>query len=125
MTTFFAQAPTTVGATKTHSAPRALLVGMIFAIAFLGAMAYGAAAAHADADTGSGNFLGALSSKGIRFTSPQAVIATARQVCEELDSGKQTSDVANEVMAQTNLDGYHAGYFIGASIGAMCPRHSQ
>jgi hypothetical protein len=123
MTTFLA--PATVGGPRTHSAPRALFAGLILAIAFLGAMAYYAAAAHADADTGGSNFLGALSSKGIRFTSPQAVIITARQVCEELDQGKQTSDVANEVMAQTNLDGYHAGYFIGASIGAMCPRHSQ
>jgi hypothetical protein len=29
------------------------------------------------------------------------------------------------VMAQSDLDGYHAGFFVGASIAAFCPRHSQ
>jgi len=25
----------------------------------------------------------------------------------------------------TNLDGYHAGFFVGVSIAAFCPRHTQ
>jgi hypothetical protein len=29
------------------------------------------------------------------------------------------------VMTQTDLDGYHAGFFVGVSIAAFCPRHSQ
>jgi Protein of unknown function (DUF732) len=52
-------------------------------------------------------------------------MAAAHEVCDELDQGKQVTDVANDVMAQSNLDGYHAGFFVGASIAAMCPRHSQ
>ena len=35
------------------------------------------------------------------------------------------ADVANDVMTQTNLDGYHAGFFVGVSIAAFCPRHTQ
>ena len=71
------------------------------------------------------HFLGALSAKGISYSSSAAVIAAGHEVCAELDQGKQTSDVANDVMTRSNLDSYHAGFFIGASIGAMCPRHSQ
>jgi hypothetical protein len=29
------------------------------------------------------------------------------------------------VMTLTNLDGYHAGFFVGVSIAAFCPGHSQ
>jgi hypothetical protein len=103
------------------------VAGLILASALFGVVAQTAPTAHADADTGStsSNFLGALTSKGITFGSGQAAIAAAHQVCAELDQGKQASDVANEVMTQTNLDGYHAGFFVGASIAAMCPRHSQ
>jgi hypothetical protein len=129
MTTLFTQAPTAVGTPQAHSASplRSLLAGLILAIALFGVVAQTAPTAHADADAGStgSKFLGALTSKGITFGSGQAAIAAAQQVCGELDQGKQASDVANEVMAQSNLDGYHAGFFVGASIAAICPRHSQ
>jgi hypothetical protein len=103
---------------------RSVLAGLVLGLALLGIVAVTAPAARADADSGS-NFLGALSAKGITFASGPAAIAAGREVCGELDQGKQTSDVANEVMSRSNLDSYHAGFFIGASIGAMCPRHSQ
>jgi hypothetical protein len=45
-------------------------------------------------------------------------------VCDELDSGRASSDVANDVMQQSSLDGYHAGFFVGVSIAAFCPRHA-
>ena len=32
-------------------------------------------------------------------------------------------DVANDVASSSNLDGYHAGFFVGLSIAAFCPRH--
>jgi hypothetical protein len=73
----------------------------------------------------SSNFHGALSSRGITFASRQAATAAGREVCDELDQGRQASDVANNVMTQSGLDGYHAGFFVGASIAAFCPRHSQ
>jgi hypothetical protein len=129
MTTLFAQAPTAVATTQPHSASplRSLLAGVILATALLGAVAQTVPAAHADADTGStsSTFLGALTAKGITFGSGQAAIAAAHQVCDELGQGKQASDVANEVMTQSTLDGYHAGFFVGASIAALCPRYSQ
>jgi len=124
MTSLFVQAPAEVGVpnTRCFSRLRALVPGLVVACALFGAVVQMAPAARADADTG-GDFLGALSARGITFTSGPAVIAAGREVCSELDQGKQASDVANEAMARTNLDGYHAGFFIGASIAAMCPRH--
>jgi beta-lactamase class A len=125
MTTLFTLAPSTVAAPKTQSAGlRSLMAGLILAIGLLGAVAQTAPNAHADADV-TGNFLGALASKGITFGSKQAVIVAAHQVCDELDQGRQPTDVANDVMTQTNLDAYHAGFFVGVSIAAMCPRHTQ
>jgi Protein of unknown function (DUF732) len=74
----------------------------------------------------SSNFVGALTSRGITFTSKQAAVAAGHEVCDELDQGKQASDVANTLMTESqNLDGYHAGFFIGVSIAAFCPSHSQ
>jgi hypothetical protein len=124
MTSLFAQAPAEVGVPRLHfSSPlRSMLTGLVLAAALVGVMGQLAPAAYADADN-SGNFLGALTARGISFTSGPAAIAAGREVCSELDQGKQASDVANEAMAQTNLDGYHAGFFVGASIAAICPRH--
>jgi hypothetical protein len=126
MTSLFTQAPTAVATPRVRSSSplRSLLAGLVLAGALLGAVAETAPAAHADADTSS-SFLSALTSRGITFGSRQAAIAAGREVCDELDQGKQASDVANTVMTQSNLDGYHAGFFVGASIAAMCPRHSQ
>jgi hypothetical protein len=126
MTSLFTQAPTAVATPRVRSSSplRSLLAGLVLAGALLGVAAEAAPAARADADTSS-TFLSALTSRGITFGSRQAAIAAGREVCDELDQGKQASDVANTVMTQSNLDGYHAGFFVGASIAAMCPRHSQ
>jgi hypothetical protein len=101
------------------------LTGIVLAFVLLSVVAVAAPAAHADYAVDSSNFLGALSSRGITFTARQAAIAAGHEVCAELDQGKQASDVGNDVMTQTNLDGYHAGFFVGVSIAAFCPRHSQ
>jgi Protein of unknown function (DUF732) len=126
MTSLFTQAPTAVATPRVRSSSplRSLLAGLVLAGALLGVAAEAAPAARADADT-STTFLSALTSRGITFGSRQAAIAAGREVCDELDQGKQASDVADTVMTQSNLDGYHAGFFVGASIAAMCPRHSQ
>ena len=104
---------------------RSLLTGLVVAFALLSVVAVAAPTAHADYAVDSSNFLGALTSRGITFASRQAAIAAGHEVCDELDQGKQASDVGNDVMTQTNLDGYHAGFFVGVSIAAFCPRHSQ
>jgi hypothetical protein len=126
MTTFFTYAPTAFATPRVRSSSplRSLLTGIILAAALLGAVGAAIPAAHADADNGD-NYLGALSSKGITFASARSAIGAGREVCDELDQGQQAGDVANTVMTRTNLDGYHAGFFVGASIAAMCPRHSQ
>jgi hypothetical protein len=77
----------------------------------------------AQADAMDDQFMGALQAHGITFATPQAAIAAGHHVCDELDSGTQKPDVANEVSINTNLDGYHAGYFVGLSVAAYCPGH--
>ncbi|MDT5343591.1 MAG: hypothetical protein QOE52_2775 [Mycobacterium sp.] len=95
----------------------------VLAVALLGLVAVAAPPAQADAVDS--NFLGAIASKGINFASGQSAIVAGHEVCDELDQGRQASDVANDVMQQSNLDGYHAGFFVGVSIAAFCPRHTQ
>ncbi|CPR11984.1 hypothetical protein BN971_03277 [Mycobacterium bohemicum DSM 44277] len=80
-----------------------------------------AATAHADAVDYA--FLNAVKAKGINFASPQAALIAGHEVCDELDLGKQKSDVATEVMTNSQLDGYRAGFFVGASVAAYCPRY--
>src|ERR1700755_3212544 len=101
-----------------------LAVGLlsVVAVAVLSLVATTAPAAHAEAVDG--NFVNALNSRGITFATPKASIGAAHQVGDELDSGRASSDVANDVMQQSSLDGYHAGFFVGVSIAAFCPRHA-
>jgi hypothetical protein len=77
----------------------------------------------AHADNVDNAFLNAVKSKGINFATPEAAIVAGHEVCDELDLGRQKSDVATTVMSSSSLDGYRAGYFVGASIAAFCPRH--
>jgi Protein of unknown function (DUF732) len=77
----------------------------------------------ANADAVDNLFVTAVKNKGIEFASPQAAIVAGHEVCDELDIGKQKSDIASEVMTNSNLDGYRAGFFIGASVAAYCPRY--
>jgi hypothetical protein len=98
------------------------VVELALVVTLLNFAALAAPAAHADAvDDG---FLASLKAKGINFASPQAAIVAGHEVCDELDLGRQPSDVATDVTKNSNLDGYHAGFFVGASIGAYCPRHA-
>jgi hypothetical protein len=100
---------------------RSVVTGLVLVLP-LGVMAITAPAAHADAVDAS--FLNALQSKQINFASGQAAVIAGHQVCDALDSGRAASDVANDVMQQSGLDGYHAGFFVGVSIAAFCPRHT-
>ncbi len=107
---------------RSPSPVQSLLAGSTMFVTLLGLTAIRAPAAHADAiDT---NFISALQAKGINFASPQAAIIAGHQVCDEMDSGRAAGDVANDVMGSSNLDGYHAGFFVGVSVAAFCPRHA-
>ena len=104
---------------------RSLPAGLVLLVALLSLVGFGVAAPTAHADAVDDTFLSALKSKGINFASPQAAIIAGHEVCDELDLGRQPSDVASDVQKNSNLDGYHAGFFIGVSIAAFCPRHAQ
>jgi Protein of unknown function (DUF732) len=95
------------------------------AVAALAALAPFAAAPVARADAVDDAFLGALTAKGIHFGSPEKAIIAGHEVCDELDNGKTPAQVASSVQANSGLDGYHAGYFVGAAIRAYCPVHSS
>lgn len=99
--------------------PGLALSPIIFTVLLLGLMRV--PAVHADAvDT---TFLGALNSKGIDFVNGQSAVIAGHEVCDELDVGRQKSDVVSDVMRNSQLDGYHAGFFVGVSVSAFCPRH--
>jgi hypothetical protein len=107
---------------RSPSSVQSPLAAVVLLVALLSLEGVSAATAHADAvDT---NFLGALKGKGIDFASAQTAIIAGHQVCDELDSGRAASDVANDVMGSSNLDAYHAGFFVGVSVAAFCPRHT-
>jgi len=69
-------------------------------------------------------FLAALTAKGIHFGSPQKALVGAHEVCDELGNGKSPSQVASTVQSNSDMDGYHAGFFVGASIRAYCPQYA-
>lgn len=70
-------------------------------------------------------FIAALQSRDIHCRSPEAAIAAAHLGCAELDNGEPKSQVAQDVIDQTDLDPYHAGYFVGANVGAYCSQYAS
>jgi hypothetical protein len=103
---------------------RSLVTGLILLILMtLSLSVMTVTAANAQADAVDSSFLNALQSKQINFASGQAAVIAGHQVCDALDGGQAAGDVANNVMQQSGLDGYHAGFFVGVSIAAFCPRH--
>ena len=100
---------------------RSLLAGLVLVVALLSLAKVATPTARADAVDNA--FIAALKAKGIDFASPQAAIVAGHEVCDELDLGRQKSDIANDVMSNSKMDGYHAGFFVGASEAAYCPRH--
>ena len=107
---------------RSPSAVRSLTAGLVLVVVLFSLVGVAVPTAHADAVDG--NFINALGSRGITFASAQSAIIAAHEVCDELDSGRASTDVANDVMQQSSLDGYHAGFFVGVSVAAFCPRHA-
>jgi Protein of unknown function (DUF732) len=110
--------------TRVHSpsAVRTLLGGPVLVVAVVGLA--GLATPNARADAVDDKFLAALRSHGVTVDSTQRAIVAGHEVCDELDLGRQKPDVAAEVMQNSNLDSYKAGYFVGVSIAAFCPRNA-
>ena len=63
--------------------------------------------------------------KGVAFSSPDHAVIAGHEVCDELSNGKTAAQVVSTVQANSNLDGYHAGFFVGASIRAYCPNFAS
>jgi hypothetical protein len=97
---------------------------VVLVVGLLGPLGTAASPAHADPADVDERYLAALSSHGITYTSPEVGIAAGHLVCTKLDGGEAPTDVAKDVMNSSSLDGYHAGYFVGASIGAYCPQYA-
>jgi hypothetical protein len=83
------------------------------------------AAATATATSPDDAFLAALKAKGINYESPDAAVNSGHAVCHELDTGQTPSQVANSVLTSSQLDSYHAGYFVGVAIKAYCPKYAS
>jgi hypothetical protein len=98
--------------------PASAIAATLMTAALLGP--FGAAVPTVRADPNDDKFLPALQSQGITYQSPEAAIAAGHHVCEKLDQGETETQVAQDVIDSTDLDPYHAGYFVGASVGAYC-----
>ena len=96
-----------------------LLVAAV--VALLG-LPVAASTAHADATDD--KFLAALRSAGITDASETHVIDAAHFVCVRLDNGSTPSEVETDVENSSSMPKYHAGFFVGASVNAYCPRHN-
>jgi hypothetical protein len=105
---------------RSPSRVRSLLAGLVLVLT-LGPLGATTPTAHADAIDD--EFLAALDAQGIEYASAEAAIIAAHEVCDELDLGRTPTQVAHTVINNSNLDGYHAGYFVGASIAVYCPKY--
>jgi hypothetical protein len=84
-----------------------------------------ATAGAAGASTADDAFITEMRGLGVTFTSPQEAIKQGHQVCRELAAGKTGTDVATEVLSQTNLTSKQAAYFVVDAAEAYCPQLSS
>ena len=94
----------------------------------IGAAAVGlavATAGAAGASTVDDAFITEMRGLGVTFTSPQEAVKEGHQVCRELAAGKTGTDVATEVLSQTNLTTKQAAYFVVDATEAYCPQLSS
>ncbi|WAJ43971.1 DUF732 domain-containing protein [Mycobacterium sp. Aquia_216] len=89
--------------------------------AAIGLIAVGTAGT-ASAGTADDAFLAQMDNLGISFSSPADAIKDGHKVCQELASGKTGTDVATEVLKQTNLTSHQAAYFVVDATHAYCPQ---
>ena len=100
--------------------PATAMAATLMTAAFLGP--FGAAVPTVRADPNDDKFLHALQSQGITYQSADAAIAAGHLVCTKVEQGETETQIAHDIIDSTNLDPYHAGYFVGASVGAYCPQ---
>ena len=81
-----------------------------------------ATAGAAGASTADDAFITEMRGLGVTFATPQDAIKEGHQVCKELATGKTGTDVATEVLSQTNLTTKQAAYFVVDATHAYCPQ---
>jgi hypothetical protein len=84
-----------------------------------------ATAGAAGASTTDDAFIAQMTNVGITFTSPQEAVKEGHQVCRELAAGKTGTDVATEVLSQTDLTTKQAASFVVTATNAYCPQLSS
>ncbi|CDO90002.1 hypothetical protein AWC29_04255 [Mycobacterium triplex] len=89
--------------------------------AAIGIVAIGTAGT-AGATTADDAFLAQMDKLGISFSSPADAIKDGHKVCQELAAGKTGTDIATEVLQQTNLTSHQAAYFVVDATHAYCPQ---
>jgi hypothetical protein len=94
----------------------------------IGAAAVGlavATAGAAGASTTDDDFIQQMNSVGISFNSPEEGVQQGHQVCKELAAGKTGTEIAREVLSQTDLTSKQAASFVVAATKAYCPQLSS
>jgi hypothetical protein len=83
-----------------------------------------ATAGAAEATTTDEAFIAQMKEVGVTFSSTQAAVEQANQVCAERASGKTAAQIAREVLSQTNLTPRQASYFVDNAAEAYCPQYA-
>ncbi|HVQ85429.1 MAG TPA: DUF732 domain-containing protein [Mycobacterium sp.] len=105
--------------------PPRIIAAVTVAFGVAGAGLAVATAGAAGATTADDAFIARMTSLGITFTSPQEAVKEGHQVCIELNAGKTGTDVATEVLSQTNLTTKQAAYFVVDATRVYCPQLSS
>lgn len=94
---------------------------LLSVIAVLASMTALAATAHADPNDG--QFLTNIrDNMGRPITDSQALIASAHEICSELQAGKPADAVITGIrLGNQDWDYNEAAYFVRASVEAYCP----
>ena len=66
----------------------------------------------------------AIDQEGIQYTTPQKLVQAGHAVCMLMDNGSAQRGAIRVVQDNSSMITYEAGYFVGASIGALCPEYS-
>lgn len=98
------------------------IASTIVGAAAIGIIALGTAGT-AGATSADDAFLAQMDKLGISFDSPADAIKDGHKVCQELAAGKTGTDVATEVLQQTNLTTHQAAYFVVDAAHAYCPQY--
>ncbi|MBW0019131.1 MAG: DUF732 domain-containing protein [Mycobacterium sp.] len=97
---------------------------LMSAVAAAGVVLAVATAGSASASTADDAFIAQMKAVGISFSSPQEAAREGNQVCQELAAGKTGSQIADEVVSQTDLTSKQAAVFVDDATRIYCPQYA-